>query len=70
MITETFMCGACAARARFTVHTDRPRGPLCDPAADPRITDRMRLLAASNGWVIDFARQAWCPRHRDHATPR
>lgn len=62
MITETLRCGECHRQARFIVHGSRHD--------DPKVTDRLRLIAAANRWVIDFGWQAWCPEHRDRAVQR
>ena len=59
MYTRTLICaGGCRRAAILTVRDD---------GCPARVMDRLRLLAASHRWVIDFDRRAWCPEHRDHA---
>src|SRR6185312_6705579 len=62
MLTRTFLCAACFTPAKLTVHAEGK--------SDPRAMDRFRILASSQGWVIDFAGQAWCGEHRPDKRPK
>lgn len=62
MRSQTFHCAACGLPMTMTVHADRSvRAERYRP--DGRVMDRFRLLAASQGWVIDFDGNPWCERH-------
>ena len=50
METRAFACDECGTLATFTVHADR--------RDDPRVMDRFRLLASSQGWCIDLENAA------------